>query len=440
QHTFIKLRINAKKQRFVTFPMKIQYLSQLPSVITIVRLLVVIVVSQASSSPYESYKNCATSFTCGTLSGIRYPFSRREDPAHCGYPGFELNCKGRKSPTIDMNNMTYQVLSIDQSSQILKIIREDVMESICPHDFINTTINHNLFEYFINYMNITFLYGCPDSLNLHGDTYSCDDNGIDKVWVLPGEQGPGICNKSVIVPVPVMALGSTGLVNSSGLDHVLREGFEVMWKLNTMGCSQCSESNGRCFYDYETNRTSCACPGSPLIVDSCNMANTSQASSSSQKRRSLTIALPITGGILATIGITSGLLFYKQRKKRHTTRPNKTQTKDTITSFSTNTTTTTSTTTKTTEVGNKSTYFGTHVFTNEELEAATDGFHDSRELGDGGFGTVYYGKLIDGREVAVKREAGGDAGGGIRVSVFATREGYEADDEGSGGEFERDTE
>ncbi|KAI6686147.1 hypothetical protein NL676_032060 [Syzygium grande] len=50
-----------------------------------------------------------------------------------------------------------------------------------------------------------------------------------------------------------------------------------------------------------------------------------------------------------------------------------------------------------------SVYFEVPIFTSSELEEATNHFASSHELADGGFGTVYYGKLWDGREVVVKR-------------------------------------
>ncbi|XP_020675926.1 LEAF RUST 10 DISEASE-RESISTANCE LOCUS RECEPTOR-LIKE PROTEIN KINASE-like 1.1, partial [Dendrobium catenatum] len=43
------------------------------------------------------------------------------------------------------------------------------------------------------------------------------------------------------------------------------------------------------------------------------------------------------------------------------------------------------------------------IFKYDDLYEATNGFDSSKELGDGGFGTVYKGKLRDGRVVAVKR-------------------------------------
>ncbi|CAL5210005.1 unnamed protein product [Lathyrus oleraceus] len=52
---------------------------------------------------------------------------------------------------------------------------------------------------------------------------------------------------------------------------------------------------------------------------------------------------------------------------------------------------------------NGTVYFKIPLFSYKELEEATNNFHQANQLGSGGFGIVYYGRLRDGREIAVKR-------------------------------------
>ncbi|GMQ11360.1 hypothetical protein CsSME_00054019 [Camellia sinensis var. sinensis] len=47
--------------------------------------------------------------------------------------------------------------------------------------------------------------------------------------------------------------------------------------------------------------------------------------------------------------------------------------------------------------------YGVQTFCYNELQKATNNFDSKKEIGDGGFGTVYLGKLRDGSVVVVKR-------------------------------------
>lgn len=222
-----------------------------------------------SSNPLW-YQTCGTTYNCGTMTGIQYPFIGNNDPQYCGYPGLELNCNQDNTTTIQIMKMDYRVLGIDQTAQIMKIAREDVMESVCPRDLVNTTLDYELFNYASNYMNLTFIYGCPTSARLPGFV-SCGSAGNNGVYVLPGAQGPGNCNASVVVPV--LQMGSREFVNSTGLDEALRAGFEVRWILDRQACRDCTRSGGRCGYDYATNQTTCFCADPPYMADTCPGGN-----------------------------------------------------------------------------------------------------------------------------------------------------------------------
>lgn len=238
----------------------------------IVKTLVLIQIPPCSSNPDEFYKTCGTTFNCGAITGIGYPFREDGDPEYCGYPNFVLKCNQENTTTIQMMDVTYRVLKLDQTTQTMNIAREDVTEATCPQDLVNTTLNQELFAYDSSYMNVTFLYGCPGLTELPDASFlPCGSNGYHSVYVLPGSLGPGECNASVIVPV--VTTGSGGSVNMSDLGRLLQEGFEVKWLLNKKACSDCTISGGRCGFNFSTNRTSCFCADLPYVSSACSAAS-----------------------------------------------------------------------------------------------------------------------------------------------------------------------
>ncbi|XP_055805938.1 LEAF RUST 10 DISEASE-RESISTANCE LOCUS RECEPTOR-LIKE PROTEIN KINASE-like 1.4 [Solanum dulcamara] len=404
------------------------------SLLALFSSLILIHVPQGSSNPNEFYQTCGKTYSCGDIKGLSYPFISANDPPFCGYPGFELNCSQDDSTTMEIENIKYRILNVHPTTQTIRILRVDIMESTCPVDLVNTTLDYSLFDYASGYTNLTFLYNCPVSSYLEemGGTIACRNSKYQNAFVLPGVVGPGKCNASVTVPVPQMSAATVGSLNSSGLAQVLQEGFDIRWKLDSKACSKCIEEKGRCGYDEYLKQTTCFCPDLPYASASCSVSVFGYApplpisipspspSPGNGKKQTLVVGLSVGGAVLAGIGVGWLIFFCRQKRKRIASHasPAQTERKDLPILGSSNGLTSSSTPSSTTftrstpsypsskseaDYGRGSSYFGAHVFSFDELEEATNNFDQSKELGDGGFGVVYYGKLHDGRVVAVKR-------------------------------------
>ncbi|KAK3004413.1 hypothetical protein RJ639_018789 [Escallonia herrerae] len=284
--------------------MNSQFLSWFPlfSILVILEISVLVRIPLCSSDPDVFYETCGTAFSCGNISGIGYPFRGNGSPEYCGYPGLVLNCNQDNITTIEIMGMAYCVLAIDQTIQFMRIAREDLMESRCPQDLVNTTLDYTLFDYAsANYMNVTFIFGCPVSMNFPGlSSLTCGSNGYSSVYLLPELKAPeaviigpipgflnasvcninntdinafyvmrnlpidprlGRCNSTVIVPIfetTAQALEA----NRRTLGLAIDGGFGLQWDASDE-CSRCLESGGECGHNRTENRFTCFCNDQP---------------------------------------------------------------------------------------------------------------------------------------------------------------------------------
>ncbi|XP_030452170.1 LEAF RUST 10 DISEASE-RESISTANCE LOCUS RECEPTOR-LIKE PROTEIN KINASE-like 1.4 [Syzygium oleosum] len=379
--------------------------------------LFLILIKTPRSLGEDYYSSCTEKFSCGDVVDVGYPFWGGSRASFCGYPQLELKCENGSTATIVIQEVKYRVLGVyPDPIQVLRIARDDYMQGLCSTNFLNTTLDSSLFQIAYGYTNFTLLYGCQTVVPL----FSCPVQGVPYTggyYVLSGLVVPiGSCFKSVVVPLSLDVWSTLGN-SSSNLVEVLQHGFEVQLKVDGEACGECTQSFGVCGYDLATNQTTCYCPGQSFGSKTCGSsisaappeATTAKSTQGKKDSKSLSIGLGIGGA--GFVGILLGFLFVCLVRRKKKKAAFQIQTKDLGSTPSNKSLLISSNFTRSipsfpslkSDLEKGSTYFGVKVFEYVELEEATQNFDPSRELGDGGFGTVYYGELRDGRVVAVKR-------------------------------------
>ncbi|CDP12764.1 unnamed protein product [Coffea canephora] len=383
-------------------------LQSFPTVLCFLACSILLQFHPVSSNPAEFYETCGNEFSCGSITGIGYPFRGYEDPAYCGYPGLELRCDQSSNATrLEIQNMTYWVLDIHPTAQTLRVAREDVMENHCPTDLVNMTLDYTLFDYSASYINVTFLYGCQG--NVPNVLFSCGNNSLSFPCTINNttptasffltsrgaktniSQLPFLKTCTDTVRVPINQVAISILFNTAGLRAALTAVFLLQYKANNTFCTNCANSGGQCgkcrssggecgSYD---NEFVCYCDDHKHLK-TCGY---SAGKNRSQRLRNV-IGISAAGVLLATIIIIS-VVIHRIVNKKPAYRSilllfNKTSKENLILEAAIK------------QYGS----LAPRRYSYSNIKRMTSSFKD--KLGEGGYGKVYKGNLFAGRPVAVK--------------------------------------
>ncbi|XP_071723730.1 LEAF RUST 10 DISEASE-RESISTANCEUS RECEPTOR-LIKE PROTEIN KINASE-like 1.2 [Rutidosis leptorrhynchoides] len=292
-----------------------------------------------------------------------------------------------------MEGLRFRVLYINPKHYMMRIARNDLWGNLCNHNGYGfTNLDYSLFGFVDKAnKNLTLFYDCSDLSGLFSVAsfkFNCSVNGdgvYSKNYFLTdslvdsfrGHSWFDKCNEKS-VKVPILNISSEPILS---VQMALNGGFNVEYSSIGTRCEFCQESGQLCIFD--DNEFRCG--------PSANSTGTGSTSGDNSLGRR--VAIGIAAGFTGALVTSLGFWLYLRRKKSVKTRSlllSRTFSCDPSSKIGVN-------------KGDTSFGLGVQVFSFEELEKATNYFSNNRELGDGGFGTVYYGELEDGRAVAVKR-------------------------------------
>ncbi|XP_070673505.1 G-type lectin S-receptor-like serine/threonine-protein kinase At1g61370 isoform X1 [Malus domestica] len=330
--------------------------------------------------------NCTQTFDCGPFRNLTYPFTGGSRPSYCGPPEFHLSCVD-DSPELTIASLSYRVLKLNPVHQNLTLARSDLWNSTCTDKLANSTLESVFFSYDEDDdMDVTIFYGCNSTLITPKpkNWFLCDlnltfDDAYYVIGPVPVDPIMSGFKCSVGITVPILKTTAAVLVaNRSLFGEAIMTGFNVNYtNPYEKQCAKCLNVNGLCGFDSDKNRPVCIC-GNRV----CNPAGKGKP-----------IKLIASLAVVCFIGVLGAIVFgfcrMRAKQKGHIklTRKHIKITRDTLQEY----------------IGGKHDLSELMIYDFDSILVATDNFSIENKLGQGGFGPVYWGKLAEGKEIAVKK-------------------------------------
>ncbi|KAG5153134.1 hypothetical protein AAZX31_10G257500 [Glycine max] len=326
---------------------------------------------------------CPPLLSCGDLGNISFPFTTTERP-DCGFLPIR-NCEDPlkfKMIQLQNNGEWFRVVLVAQlrnSSIITFQIRDKHLYDLLQNESCEAfRYNYTIPPFFhfaaLRIQYHTTLFRCNRSLHVSPPTgmlnyTKCPDYDLYYKHIITADD----VSRSSLVACTEVQLPIKDVPDAINPFTFVTADIIIRVDL-TDECADCNyRHGGQCKLD-STEKFCCA----NAVI---------------KKGLSLKAKLGIGLGIGIPSMLAIGLLFlFLQYKRKYGTSGGQLESRDSYSDSSSNP-----------HGESSSEYFGVPLFLYEQLKEATNNFDHTKELGDGGFGTVYYGKLPDGREVAVKR-------------------------------------
>ncbi|ESQ34963.1 hypothetical protein EUTSA_v10007020mg [Eutrema salsugineum] len=374
---------------------------------TIYLLLITSVVFSVVSIPScfsadQQYEKCLSPLRCGSSSEVfpntTYPFwgTDIDKPKYCGQSPFNLSCQDNQTLTVEITNLTLRVVSVKLENKTITVADESLFEEDgCPNPKLFDFNGDDLFSLSHNTEKIELFqcsgYDPPPAAWLSEINCRASD-GRKTYHVFPQNVSGGHACPSA-GEVPMLKSVKNSLLHDSNvsLGDALEKGFELRYSIRDEICRTCTASSGICGSESRSENFQCLCEDKPHN-SSCNVNDDPDLPPDPNVKLKVGI-----GAAAGVVGLTAASIFWFVYHRRKT-KSYRTSSALLPRNLSSDPSSKSSDVEKAEEL-----LVGVRLFSYEELEEATNNFDPSKELGDGGFGTVYYGKLKDGRSVAVKR-------------------------------------
>ncbi|XP_015639091.1 LEAF RUST 10 DISEASE-RESISTANCEUS RECEPTOR-LIKE PROTEIN KINASE-like 2.1 isoform X1 [Oryza sativa Japonica Group] len=349
---------------------------------------------------------CARPIFCGEQVEIKYPFylSNTTDQVvvvdgntrYCGYPWLGIICDHDRA-ILRLGNYNYTVLEINHGNHTVTVADSDALDGgDCPRVKHNVTLPEVLTFPSPGNDSITFFFDCNSTANvvLRPPPYirpiNCStfdfpgrrDTAPSFVATQPDVAGEtewlGLCKEVVMVPVLkdwLMNEKYYGKLGDDGYGAVLKRGFQLSWDPTAGMCHECEVSGGRCSYGTKNEFLGCLC--------SDGRASSSTCGSKISKKKAIAIGVSVVSGVILLFLLLMCTLCVKKFWHGLLSSMGKSKEAPNIESFL-----------------QKHEAQHPKRYSYSEVKTMTKSF--SHKLGQGGFGTVYMGKMPNGKPIAVK--------------------------------------